>query len=239
LAAESEVGLVGTSRSGDVTGLAKLIEELPDELSQRALTHASWVDRRAESYGRLAFLGDAMLGLAIAEELYRRFPRSDIGRLTKVHGHSVSGRACAEVARALGIPARLGEAAPEPSDGIPAAELIASERALASVMEALIGACYLAHGLDRTAPATVSAFEPQIELASETLLDFKSALQEELARRGATVRYEVAREAGPPHDRWFEVTAVVDGDVLGRGSGRSKKIAEQGAAAEALDRVRA
>lgn len=236
---ESEVGLAGTTGPIDVSALADLIEQLPDQLHGRALTHASWVERRAESYGRLAFLGDAVLGLAIGEELYRRFPRSDIGRLTKVHGHSVSGRACAEVARALGIPERLAETAPRTADGIPAGELIASERALASVMEALIGACYLAHGFERTAPATVSAFESQIELASDTLLDFKSALQEELARRGTSVSYVVAQEAGPPHDRWFEVTAAVDDEVLGRGSGRSKKMAEQAAAAEALDRIRA
>jgi ribonuclease III len=238
LSPESEVGVAGT-RAADVTALAELIEDLPDGLQLRALTHASWVEQRAESYGRLAFLGDAVLGLALAEELYRRFPRSDIGRLTKVHGHSVSGRACAEVARALRIPERMSETAPRTADGIPAAELISSERALASITEALIGACYLAHGLERTAQATVGAFESQIELASETLLDFKSALQEELARRGATVGYVVEREVGPPHDRWFEVRAVVDDDVLGRGSGRSKKIAEQAAAAEALDRIRA
>jgi ribonuclease-3 len=115
---------------------------------------------------------------------------------------------------------------------------VSSERTLASVTEAVIGACYLAHGFERTAAATVNAFEAQIELASETLLDFKSALQEELARRGATVSYEVVGETGPPHERWFEVEAAVADEVVGRGSGRSKKDAEQAAAAEALDRIR-
>jgi len=195
------------------------------------------VEHRAESYGRLAFLGDAVLGLAVAEELYRRFPRADIGRLTKVHGHSVSGRACVEVALALALPERLRDAAPDMPEGISPEELISSERALASITEAMIGASYLAHGFERTAAATVSAFEAQIELATETLLDFKSALQEELARRGATVSYEVVRETGPPHDRWFDVAAGVADEVVGRGSGRSKKQAEQVAAAEALDRI--
>jgi ribonuclease III len=197
------------------------------------------VEHRAESYGRLAFFGDAVLGLAVAEELYRRFPRGDIGRLTKVHGHSVSGRACAEVAHALGLPERLREAAPGGPEGISPEELISSERALASITEAMIGACYLEHGFERTAPATVSAFEAEIELATETLLDFKSALQEELARRGASLSYEVVDEAGPPHDRWFEVAAAVDGEPVGRGSGRSKKQAEQAAAEQALERIRA
>jgi ribonuclease-3 len=227
-----------TTGPADVAALAELIETLPHELRAPALTHASWVEHRVESYGRLAFLGDSVLGLAVAEELYRRFPRADIGRLTKVHGHAVSGRACAEVGMALDLPARLRAAAPDEVEGISPEELISSERALASLTEAMIGACYLAHGFARTAAATVRAFEAQIELASETVLDFKSALQEELARHAATVSYEVVRESGPPHDRWFEVAAAVAGEVVGRGSGRSKKDAEQAAAAEALERVR-
>ncbi len=219
--------------------LGALIASLPDDLRRQALTHSSWAGHRAEAYGRLAFLGDSVLGMAIAEELYRRFERSDIGRLTKVHGQTVSGRACVEVAEALGLPERLREAAPaEVEGGIDVGSLLSSERAIASIMEAMIGACYLEHGYERTAEATVAAFEPQIQLATETLLDFKSALQEELARRGATVAYEVVGERGPPHERRFEVTATVDGEVIGRGEGRSKKSAEQAAAAEALESTR-
>jgi len=221
-----------------VSDLRRLLDELPDDLRRRALTHASWVEHRAESYGRLAFLGDAVLGLAVAEELYTRFPRSDIGRLTKVHGHAVSGRACATIGAALELPRSLRAAAPAEGDGIGPDELIASERALASITEAVIGACYLSYGFESTAAAIVKAFAGQIELASDTLLDFKSALQEELARRGTTVSYEVVRETGPPHDRRFEVVAAVADEVLGQGSGRSKKDAEQAAAAEALDQIR-
>jgi ribonuclease-3 len=219
-------------------GLAELIDDLPDDLRRQALTHASWSEHRSSSYGRLAFLGDSVLGLAIAEELFRRFPRSDIGRLTKVHGQTVSGRACVEVAADLGLPDRLREAAPEMEEGISVDALLASERALASVTEAIIGACYLAHGFERTAAATAGAFDAQIEVASETLLDFKSALQEQLARGGETVAYEVVQETGPPHARRFEVVASAAGEVLGRGSGRSKKAAEQAAAAESLERLR-
>jgi ribonuclease III len=218
--------------------LAALIGALPDELRAQALTHSSWTEHRAESYGRLAFLGDSVLGLAIAEELYRRFPRSDIGRLTKVHGQAVSGRACAEVAVGLEIPEMLAAAAPETSEsGIDVASLRQSERAMASIVEALIAACYFHHGYARTAAAVVAAFEHEIELATETLLDFKSALQERLARSGASVSYVVTDEAGPPHDRRFEVEATVDGQVVGSGSGRSKKAAEQAAANEALERL--
>ena len=219
-------------------GLRALVDALPDELRRRAVTHSSWVDQRADSYGRLAFLGDAVLGLAIAERLFMQSPRADIGRLTKIHGQAVSGRACAEVATDL----RLGDlmAAAEPDrveGGIELAGLLASERALASVCEAVIGACYLHHGFEPTAQAVVTAFAEQVALASETLLDFKSALQERAARDGARVRYEVTGESGPAHARSFEVQALIEGEAAGTGAGRSKKAAEQAAAAEALERL--
>jgi ribonuclease-3 len=218
--------------------LAALIEVLPAQLRRQALTHSSWVDQRADAYGRLAFLGDSVLGLAVAEHLFRRHPRSDIGRLTKVHGQAVSGRACATVAGDLGLPERLREvSADAAAGGIDVAALLTSERALASICEAAIGACYLHHGFTTTAEATVAAFAEQLEIASERLLDYKSALQERLARRGARVSYDVVGEAGPPHDRRFEVVAQADGEVIGTGQGRSKKAAEQEAAAEALERL--
>ena len=115
-----------------------------------------------------------------------------------MHGQAVSGRACAEVAVELGVPELLGEMAPtEVEGGIEVEALLASERALASVIEAVIGSCYLHHGFEVTASATVAAFSGEIEIASERLLDFKSALQERLARAGARVRYDVTGESGP------------------------------------------
>jgi ribonuclease-3 len=216
--------------------LGRLIASLPDELRRQALTHSSWAGHRTEAYGRLAFLGDSVLGMAIAEELFRRFERSDIGRLTKVHGQTVSGRACVEVAEAVGLPELLREAAPDDAEaGISVDSLLNSERAMASIVEAMLGACYLENGYERTAAATVEAFESQIQLATETMLDFKSALQEELAQRGATVTYDVVSEDGPPHDRRFEVRVSARGEEIGRGEGRSKKAAEQAAAAAALE----
>jgi ribonuclease-3 len=224
---------------GGVEALRGLTEGLPAELREQSLTHSSWVDERASSYGRLAFLGDSVLGLAIAEHLFRAWPQADIGRLTKIHGQAVSGRACAVVARELGIPDRLSEVAPESADGgIDAPTLLASERALSSLCEAAIGACYLHHGFAATAEATVAAFEAEIEMATEELLDYKSALQEALAREGARVSYEVTGEAGPPHERRFEVSATVGDEVVGTGSGSSKKAAEQEAAARALEHLK-
>ena len=223
-----------------VAPLLALVAELEPHSRLQALTHSSWTERRVHSWGRLAFLGDSVLGLAVAEHLFTRFPRSDIGRLTKIHGQAVSGRACAEIAVELGVPEMLAEAYPSGFEGgLAPAELVESERAMASIVESLIGACYLQFGLERTAAALLAAFAPQVELASGTLLDFKSALQEQLARQGRRVAYEITEESGPPHDKTFRVQARVGEEVVGTGNGASKKAAEQAAAAEALGELTA
>jgi ribonuclease III len=225
----------GDDRDAAVLPLLELIDELPESLREQALTHSSWTDRRFQAWGRLAFLGDSVLGLTIADALFARFPRADIGRLTKIHGQTVSGRACREVAERLGVPEWLRVRVRNDRDGgIGAEDLIASERAMASITEALIGACYLHQGLELTARAVLAAFDPQIELATGTMLDFKSALQEQLARGGRVVTYAVVAESGPPHARVFEVEARVEGEPFGEGRGPSKKAAEQAAAADAL-----
>lgn len=218
--------------------LAELFADTPEELHRQALSHSSWVEKRTDSYGRLAFLGDSVLGLSVATLLFERHPDADIGELTKILNQAVSGRACAEVARRLELPRLLAEEAPHGGDGLPVDTLLASERTLASVCEAVIGACYNSHGFERTSAAIVEAFEPEIEQATRERMDFKSELQERLARNGDTVDYEVASEIGPPHDRRFEIRATVAGDELGVGTGRSKKEAEQAAARRALERLR-
>ena len=205
---------------------------MPHDLARQALTHASWVERRQDSYDRLAFLGDSVLGLAISSDLYPRFPNAGAGRLTKLRAQAVSRQACAEVARDLGLPGKLHSAARE--GGRSADELVGSDRVLASVCEAVIGAVYLVFGYERTAPAVVLAFAAQVEEALESPDDFKSLLQERLARRGEVVEYVVEREDGPPHDRRFQSVAQVEGEEIGRGAGKSKKSAEQSAALAAL-----
>ena len=218
-----------------VASLGRLIDDLPEDLRHQALTHTSWTEDRVLSYERLAFLGDSLLGLAIAAEVFARFPAVDSGGLTKIHNQAVSGVSCAEVGRLLGVPQMLLEAGEKADEaGIPAETLLGGERPLPEVTEALIGACYLAFGFERTAAAVAAAFEPRIMLASETRIDFKSALQELLAQRGARVTYEVTAATGPPHRRTFEVAAIVDSERVGTGKGRSKKAAEQLAAEEAL-----
>jgi ribonuclease-3 len=211
------------------------VEELPEELARQAVTHASWVEERGDAYERLAFLGDSVLGLAITTHLYPRLENYGAGRLTKIRAQAVSGRSCRAVAERLGIPERLRAAAPDEFAGPATDSLAQTERVLASVVEAVIGACYLQFGYERTAEAVVEAFTPEIEQALERPADFKSALQERLARRGAIVTYDVTAEEGPPHERRFEVAAMVEGEELARGAGRSKKEAEQAAAESALD----
>ena len=220
--------------------LRELLDALPEELARQAVTHASWTVRREDSYERLAFLGDSVLGLSVTTHLYPRLA-ADVygaGQLTKVRAQAVSGRSCRDVAERLGLPERLRAAAPAGASPQATASLARTERVLASIMESVLGACYLAFGIERTGAAIVEAFAPEIELALSQPGDFKSALQERLAQHGEIVAYEVTAEDGPPHDRTFEVAARVPGDAareLARGSGRSKKDAEQAAAASALE----
>jgi ribonuclease-3 len=215
--------------------LQTLLDELPPQLGRPAFTHSSWTARRADSYERLAFLGDSVLALAVTAHLYPRLEaeRFGAGRLTKIRAQAVSGRSCRAVAERLGVPERLRAVAP--AGGTNLEMLIATERVLASVIEAVIGACYLAFGYERTAAAVVDAFTPEIDEALENPVDFKSALQERLAQRGEIVTYAVVSEDGPPHDRTFSVAAEVSGTEISRGSGRSKKDAEQEAAQAALE----
>jgi ribonuclease III len=217
--------------------LEELLAELPEDLRSQAFTHASWVEHRAESYERLAFLGDVVLSLAVSTHLYPRFERYGAGRLTKVRAQAVSGASCARVARGLGVPGELRRAAPEGTTGRSADLLLGSERVLASICEAIIGAAYLAFGFERTGPAVVESFREEIDQALEHPEDYKSVLQERLARRAEVVIYRTVSEAGPAHDRSFIAVAEVAGEELGRGEGKTKKGAEQEAALQALDRL--
>jgi ribonuclease III len=218
-----------------IEALSDLVADLPEELRRQALTHSSWTEARAESYERFAYLGDSVLALAVARALIDRFPAVDAGGLTKVHNQAVSGVSCAAVGRELGVPEMLRDNEPEEMPvGIPAEVLLSGERPLPEATEALIGACFLAFGFERTAVAVSAAFEHRVEYAAETRVDFKSALQEMLARRRLRVSYEVTGESGPPHRRKFEVAAIVDSEQVGEGEGRSKKAAEQAAAEQAL-----
>jgi ribonuclease III len=215
--------------------LRALVSALPPELARRAFSHSSWTEDRAESYERLEFLGDGVLGLAVAEELCRRFPDADEGRLAKLRAHVVSRRSCAVVARMLDLGADLERE--RALRRLEPAGLGTNRNVLAALLEAVVGAAFVAHGYERTAAAVVDAFRERISYASETYVDHKTELQEQGARRGRSVSYELMDSEGPPHRRRFTTVALVDGVVLGTGSGPSKKMSEQAAAREALGRL--
>ena len=201
-----------------------------------AFTHTSWADERANSYERLEFLGDSVLELALAHELYTRFPDFDEGQMAKIRSHVVSRASCAVVARQLELGERLIEAA-QGAGGEELARLATNRNVLAAVLEAALAALYLEHGFEAIAPAIVAAFEERIDFALTNQVDHKTELQETLARSGRAVAYALLNAEGPPHNRTFTAAAVIDGEEAGVGRGSSKKAAEQNAAREALERL--
>jgi ribonuclease-3 len=218
------------------TPLAELIAALPPERAASAFTHTSWAEERSRSYERLEFLGDSVLELALAHELYERFPDFDEGQMAKIRSHVVSRASCAVIARELGLGARLIETAAD-AGGEELARLAGNRNVLAAVLEAALAALYLEHGFEAIAPSIVAAFESRIDYALTNQVDHKTELQETLARSGRSVSYALLNTAGPPHDRVFTSAAVIDGAEAGIGRGSSKKAAEQKAAQEALARL--
>jgi len=198
----------------------------------RALTHPSYTEEphAAQDYERIEFLGDAVLGLVVVHEIFERFPYMPEGQMTKLKIGVIAGRTLTDVAQRLGLgellllgPSETG------TDGR------GMTSALENAFEALIGALYLDAGLDAARDFILRVLgdriDPQVTAVPEHP---KSMLQEILQARGLTPVYEVTRTAGPPHDRVFQVRVVVDGKVMGTGSGHSKKEAEMNAAEQAL-----
>ncbi len=219
---------------GGSAELGRLIAELPKGRLEQVFTHASWAEDRAESYERLEFLGDSVLELAIARAVFDRFEDAAEGRLAKIRAHVVSRQTCAVIAKELGLGERLSEyagaVAPDELQRISR-----SRNVLAAVLEAAMAALYLEHGFETIEPAIVAAFSEKIEYARSSHVDYKTELQEALARSGRQVHYTVLEVEGPPHDRRFVCAAHVAGVQLGVGRGSTKKAAEQEAARQALD----
>ena len=177
-----------------------------------------------------------MLELAVARALFERYPDFSEGRLAKVRSHVVSRASCAVVARELGLGERLAERA----TGLPPeelAKLVRNRNVLAALLEAALAALFLEHGFEPIERAVVQAFEPRIQFALTSHYDHKTELQEALARNGRSVSYSVLEVEGPPHDRRFTSAAVIEGQHVGVGTGRSKKAAEQEAAKVAFARL--
>jgi ribonuclease-3 len=200
-------------------------------------THSSWAPDRTSSYERLEFLGDSVLELAVARALYERYPDFTEGRMAKIRSHVVSRASCSVVARELGLGQRLAERGEEIAPAEELERLSRNRNVLAALLEASLAALYLQHGFESIREAVVAAFDGRIQYALTTHVDHKTELQEELARRGLQVVYNVLDVKGPPHDRLFTCAAMIDGKEVGVGRGRSTKAAEQDAAREALDRL--
>ena len=213
--------------------LGRLIDDLPPERLEPVFTHSSWAPDRASSYERLEFLGDSVLELAVARELFDRYPDFTEGRMAKIRSHVVSRASCAVVARELGLGARLAKQGKD----VPAEEierLTKNRNVLAALLEAALAALFIEYGFERIERAVVAAFQSRIQYALTTHVDHKTELQEALARRGLAVSYAVLDVDGPPHDRSFTCAAVIDGEQRGVGTGASKKAAEQEAAKQAF-----
>ncbi len=175
--------------------------------------------------------------MSVAHALYVRHPDFSEGKLAKIRSHVVSRATCAEVARELDLGRRLVERAAPTQTAEELERLAENRNVLAAVIEAALGAIFLQHGFAAVEEAIVDAFSEQIEHALTTRVDYKTDLQELLARRGRRVTYAEISVEGPPHERQFTCAALVDDEELGRGDGRTKKEAEQEAAREALSKL--
>ena len=199
------------------------------ELLGQALAHRSWCSEHGgrDSNERLEFLGDAVLGLVVAEHTYRTYPTLSDGMLSKVRASVVNAHVLAEVASELGIPEHLRLGKGEDASGGRAKVSI-----LADTMEAVIGAVYLDAGLGAARDLVLSQLSDRIDAAvgEPGESDHKSRLQEESVRIGRGVPHYDVEGFGPDHARRYLATVYVAGQRLGTGEGRSKKDAEQVAA---------
>lgn len=216
------------------------IEELFGPLERlrhgaQALTHPSHVNERGDranvdaDYNRLEFLGDAVIALVVSEELMRRFPEAREGELSQLRAHVVSTEPLASFARSLDLGRRL-----KVGRGASIAKERDRDAVLADALEALVGAVYLEHGLEATRPAVRAILEAGLA-SPRSVRDAKSQFQERVQAAGRpTPTYRLVSTTGPDHARAFEVEVLVGEEIRGRGTGASKKAAEQQAAADAL-----
>lgn len=231
----TETGGLSPGGERPPVSLMDLFRDLPKPLLFQALTHPHSVEDRTESYERLEFLGDSVLGLAVAARLYEWLPGANEGRLAKIKAYAVSRTSCGIVARSLGLPEFILYASPVAEEE--RREMAENLTLLGNVLEALVGAAFLAFGYASVAGRVADAFSARMDHALQHMVDCKSALQEALAAEGKTVAYTVVNQAGPPHERMFTSIVSIDGREYGRGMGRSIKKSEQAAALEALARL--
>ncbi len=203
-------------------------------LLAHALTHASAARTRAESNERLEFLGDAILGVIVCEELFQRYPDSSEGELTRIKSVIVSRATCTEIAEDLGLHdyLLLGK-------GITSGERMPASIS-AAVFEAVVGAMYLDGGREVAADFILECIGERIELVAQSItgVNHKSVLQQLAQKRfSETPLYTVLDEKGPDHSKCFQIAAVIGTRVFSPAWGLSKKQAEQDAARHALQEL--
>ncbi|MDI6704206.1 MAG: ribonuclease III [bacterium] len=210
------------------------------KLLNQALTHSSYVYEknkgRATQNERLEFLGDVVLSLIVSEYIYNYYPDYMEGELAKIRAVVVSRPILARIAKSVGVGEFLLLGKGEELTGGRKRHSI-----LADTFEAIVGAIYLDSGLLQARKFVLSLLEEEIGLASrnESVKDYKTILQEFTQDRYKMLpTYEVIRVLGPDHKRRYEVNVIVKGEVFGKGSGRSKKEAEQNAAYRALNKLK-
>ncbi|MFT3899764.1 MAG: ribonuclease III [Gordonia sp. (in: high G+C Gram-positive bacteria)] len=222
------------ARDPDVL-LAAVGTTIDDDLLTLALTHRSYAYEHGglPTNERLEFLGDSVLGIVITEKLYLDYPDRPEGELAKIRASVVNGQALARLARTLGdggLGRHLYLGRGEEMTGGRDKDSI-----LADGMEALLGAVYLQHGFEPTKKVILDLFSAAVADAGSmgAGLDWKTSLQELSAAQSLGPPSYLISSTGPDHDKEFTATAVVGGEELGTGVGRSKKEAEQVAAQEA------
>ncbi|APT92286.1 ribonuclease III [Corynebacterium phocae] len=218
--------------------LESLGVDLPEDLLRLALTHRSFANENGHlpNNERLEFLGDAVLGLSVASKLYENYPTRPESDISKMRASIVSRYGLADIAREIGLGAYIllgkGETTTGGSD---------KDSILADTTEALLGAIYLTHGFEVARDVILTLFKKKIDNASATgrHQDWKTVLQELCASLKAPMPVYTATSVGPEHEQVFTAVATVNGLEMGQGVGPNKKLAEQKAANQAVDKLKA
>lgn len=206
-------------------------------LLQNALSHSSFANERWHnslmSNERLEFLGDSILGMLVADHLYRTFPDRPEGELTRMRADMVCEKTLANVANGLGLGQHLLLGKGEEQGGGRNRNSI-----LADAVESVIAACYLDGGMDAAVRFVQKFILVNVPVTKMHNVDYKTALQELVQQKKHQVlAYTLVGESGPDHDKHFSVELTLNGTVVGVGNGSSKKRAEQDAARAAMEKL--
>ena len=202
---------------------------------QNALAHSSYANERWHnslmSNERLEFLGDSILGMVVADHLYRSFPNRPEGELTRMRADMVCERALAKVANQISLGDHILLGKGEEQGGGRSRDSI-----LADAVESIIAACYLDGGMDAAKRFVERFVLSDVPVAKLHNVDYKTALQELVQqKKNQIIQYTLVGESGPDHDKQFQVELSLNGEVIGSGTGTSKKRAEQEAAKAAIE----